>query len=345
MKEKLKFSVCIPNYNYGSYIDKTIQSVLNQNYEEFEIIIADNKSTDNSLSIIDSFKDKRIKVIKNNYNVGFAANLDIATESASGDFIILLSSDDIMKNNALENYAKTIKELKFNDNLVLFSGYDLIDGNGKFLSSRNALNDNIRIHGKSKIISFKNYDMVKGKEVQEILFSSALSSPGQFCTTCYSKNLYDIVHGYRSSTLIMPDATFMHKIGFTDADFIYVKKSLFQYRNHNSNNLSSVNKIEDIRLLTDKYAITQLNSNEDLKKINLTKKKLQYNFIKHYCINVPFYSFFRLNYLKSYHHTFFGLASYPKEMFKFWKFYFNIIFLPLLLIIYCTMKLFSSLKD
>ena len=74
-KNNPNFSICIPNYNYGKYIGDTIQSVLNQTYQNFEIIIVDNASTDDSIEIIKSFKDKRIKLFLNKYNIGFAPNL------------------------------------------------------------------------------------------------------------------------------------------------------------------------------------------------------------------------------------------------------------------------------
>ena len=99
---KPSFSICIPNYNYGDYIGETIQSVLNQSYQNFEIIVADNASTDNSVDVVKSFKDDRIRLIQNEINIGFSPNLQKATMYANGDFINLLSSDDLMKPNALE---------------------------------------------------------------------------------------------------------------------------------------------------------------------------------------------------------------------------------------------------
>ena len=58
------FSVVITNYNHEKYIGKCISSVLNQTFKNFELIIIDNSSSDNSLQIIKSFKDRRIKILK-----------------------------------------------------------------------------------------------------------------------------------------------------------------------------------------------------------------------------------------------------------------------------------------
>ena len=118
----IKFSICIPNYNYSQFIGKTIESVLNQTYQNFDIIISDNASDDDSISVIESFKDCRISLIQNKYKVGFSPNLDRATYKASGDYIILLSSDDLMKPNALEEYNSFITrqddDQKYNLSLI-----------------------------------------------------------------------------------------------------------------------------------------------------------------------------------------------------------------------------------
>ena len=113
------FSICIPNYNYAHFIKKTIDSVLIQDFTDFEIIICDNASTDNSIEVIREYKDRRIKLIRNKYNVGFSHNLDRVTRNAIGEFIILLSADDIMKKNALKRYYSIIQKFDNIDNLVV----------------------------------------------------------------------------------------------------------------------------------------------------------------------------------------------------------------------------------
>ena len=71
---------------------------MSQTFQDFEIIIADNCSTDNSIEIIESFNDDRIRLIKNEYNIGFAPNQKV-TQHAKGEYINLLSSDDMMCEN------------------------------------------------------------------------------------------------------------------------------------------------------------------------------------------------------------------------------------------------------
>src|SRR5689334_11988186 len=89
------FSVCIPCFNHGRYLGETISSVLEQDFDDFEVLVADNASTDNSKEVARSFCDPRIQLLENRYNIGFAPNLQRVTETAKGKFMILLSSDDL----------------------------------------------------------------------------------------------------------------------------------------------------------------------------------------------------------------------------------------------------------
>ena len=75
---QVRFSVCIPNYNYGRYIGQTLESVLSQSYPHFEVIVADNASTDDSVRVVESFHDPRVRLIRNQYNIGFAPNRQTA---------------------------------------------------------------------------------------------------------------------------------------------------------------------------------------------------------------------------------------------------------------------------
>src|SRR5690349_10985865 len=76
----MKISVCIPNFNYGRYLRAAIESVLGQSHQDFEIVIADNASTDDSVEVVESFRDPRIRLRRNRTNVGFAPNVDRTTE-------------------------------------------------------------------------------------------------------------------------------------------------------------------------------------------------------------------------------------------------------------------------
>lgn len=102
------FSVIIPLYNKEDYIAETLKSVLNQNFTDFEIIIIDDGSTDESIKVISQFNDPRINIIQqSNKGVSFARNLGI--EHAKADYIALLDADDLWYENHLFQLKKQIE--------------------------------------------------------------------------------------------------------------------------------------------------------------------------------------------------------------------------------------------
>ena len=157
------FSICIPNYNYGHYIGETIQSILNQTYQNFEIIVADNASTDNSVEVIKSFDDDRIRLIQNNCNIGYSPNLHKATSCAQNDFILFLPSDDLLKKETqtdFSDFEKEIAALKYDTEKE-----KNIKKNVLFHFNPNTLNDEGWLAlglSKSKLKTLRNYQKSGG---------------------------------------------------------------------------------------------------------------------------------------------------------------------------------------
>lgn len=96
-------SICVPNYNYGKYIGDTIRSILDQTYTDFELIVVDDASTDNSMDVITSFHDKRLTVHENKSNLGITANWNKCLEYATGDYIAIFHSDDLYHREIIEH--------------------------------------------------------------------------------------------------------------------------------------------------------------------------------------------------------------------------------------------------
>jgi len=110
MKKSPLVSVCIPVYNREEYIENTVNSVLGQTFQNFEIIIIDDGSTDNSILIIKSIQDSRIKLFQNGVNKGVVYSRNRYLEEASGNFIAMLDSDDIWAPNKLEKQLDFFKK-------------------------------------------------------------------------------------------------------------------------------------------------------------------------------------------------------------------------------------------
>ena len=99
----MKVSIIIPNYNKSKYIEQTISSVFNQKYKDWECIIIDDFSSDNSVSIISSLikNEKRFHLIKNLSNKGANFSRNLGLKKSKGDFVIFLDADDVLHKNCL----------------------------------------------------------------------------------------------------------------------------------------------------------------------------------------------------------------------------------------------------
>lgn len=110
--EKEKVSIIVPMYNAEKFIGKTIESVLSQTYENWEMLIMNDVSTDNSLAVASEFvkKDKRIKIVNTEKNVGVVKGRNFLIELASGKYIAFLDSDDYWHSEKLEKQINFMKE-------------------------------------------------------------------------------------------------------------------------------------------------------------------------------------------------------------------------------------------
>ncbi len=115
-------SIITPNYNCGKFIAQTIQSAINQTFTDWEMIIVDDCSSDDSLQIAKEYaqKDNRIKVFENEKNLGAALTRNRAIEISKGEYLAFLDSDDIWHADKLEKQLKFMQE---NDCDFAFSEY------------------------------------------------------------------------------------------------------------------------------------------------------------------------------------------------------------------------------
>jgi len=125
-------SIITPSYNSMPYIEKTYQSILAQTHTDWEWLITDDLSTDDSWALVQQFaeKDSRIKPLKNRKNSGAAVSRNNSIARANGDFIAFLDSDDIWLPEKLELHLAFMQ--KNNENLS-FTSYSLIDEEGNDL--------------------------------------------------------------------------------------------------------------------------------------------------------------------------------------------------------------------
>lgn len=103
-------SIIMPTYNCGRFIAESIRSVLAQTYSNWELIIADDCSNDNTAQIVHSFKDERIRFQCNEHNMGAALTRNKALQMARGKYIAFLDSDDMWAPEKLERQLAFMKE-------------------------------------------------------------------------------------------------------------------------------------------------------------------------------------------------------------------------------------------
>ena len=123
-------TVLMPVYNGGKYLSQAIESILNQSFTNYELLIVDDCSTDESVEIINSYNDERITLIRNRKNCGQSQSLNIGLSEAKGNLIARLDQDDISYKNRLETQFKRMS----NNNIsVLGSWSHAINETGEII--------------------------------------------------------------------------------------------------------------------------------------------------------------------------------------------------------------------
>jgi glycosyltransferase involved in cell wall biosynthesis len=113
-------SVIMPCYNEERNIGNSIESILNQTFKDFELIIIDDSSTDNSVNVINSYNDQRIKLIQKSENSGVANSLNLGLQSASGKYIARMDADDLSNKERLK---KQLEYMENNKDVILVGSW------------------------------------------------------------------------------------------------------------------------------------------------------------------------------------------------------------------------------
>ena len=132
-------SIIMNCHNGEQFLNQSLKSVIDQTYENWELIFFDNQSNDNSKKILQSFKDKRIKYFSSNKLLDLYAARNIAIEKSKGKYIGFLDCDDIWSSNKLEEQIKFLK--KNNQYKIVYSNYFILEekNNKKFVKFKSKL--------------------------------------------------------------------------------------------------------------------------------------------------------------------------------------------------------------
>lgn len=123
-------TVLVPAFNCSGFINECLDSILNQSFTDYEIIIIDDGSTDTTLKQISEYNDKRIRVIKNDNNRGIVYSLNLGIDHAEGKYIVRMDADDIMLGDRIKQQIDFLEaNLEFG---LVGSTYNIIDKAGNF---------------------------------------------------------------------------------------------------------------------------------------------------------------------------------------------------------------------
>lgn len=232
----MKLSVIIPIYNVEQYLDKCLNSVLKQIEKDDEVILVNDGSIDNSLSICENIKDlyKNNNIILiNKQNEGVAIARNVGLKKATGDYIFWIDSDDWLDDNCIEFIKNAIERTK--SDIILFDFYNV---NGK----------NIKpsfIFEKSKSLNKKDILI----DVAQDRFRSFL------WRTVVRREVYEDIY-FPEGVQMMEDFSIYHLLFHKAETFYYIRKPLYYYRLVN-NSLSQKKKdnilVYDISLQREEF--------------------------------------------------------------------------------------------
>lgn len=265
-------SVILPIYNVEKYLNRCIESIINQTYSKLEIILVDDESPDNCPQICDEWakKDSRIKVIhKKNQGLGYARNTGI--ENANGEYICFFDSDDYIALNTIEEcYTKAIQ---YSADIVTY-GFYRVSSNGKILK---------------KYIPNVKKNFFEGKEIQTYILPNMIAPntvTGEItnlwmsmCGALFSTKMINHLNWRLVSErdIISEDIFSLLRL-YKNVEKVVVISEAYYYYCENYSSLT--HKYKEDRFERNKYFYKEcLNMCDELKYNEEIKKRLMYPFI------------------------------------------------------------------
>lgn len=207
-----KVSICIPTYNGEKYIKKTIESILNQTFDNYEVIIVDDGSTDNTINIIKSYNNPKFKIISKEKSKGMVYNWNRCFDYADGKYILFLFQDDIITPNCLEEKVNVMDN---NDEIVFsYSASAIIDENDRVRLIR-------KYHRKRKIFYGKN-------QIKKSFYLSK-NIYGEPSNILFRKSICDMSDKFCTNLNYTPDIEYSLRIS-KFGKVAYINKTLTRFR-------------------------------------------------------------------------------------------------------------------
>lgn len=214
-----KVSVCIPTYNRSNYLQYSLNSVLNQSYQDFELIICDDASTDNTPEIVSQFNDHRIKYLRHPQNIGRSKNMRSGFAQSQGEYFMKFDDDDAITKEFL---SKTIAILDNNKNVdFVCTNHWIIDANNR--RNESATRENSEKWGKNKI----QEGIIKDLLTETFEYQSL-----QVGSTLFRKKCLEKVDYMRPEADGCEDFDLLVRLALDEAIGYFLPELLMEYRFH-----------------------------------------------------------------------------------------------------------------
>jgi len=209
MKENKKISICIATYNGEKYIIEQLNSILPFLSEQDEVIVSDDNSTDNTIPLIMSLNDNRIKLFSNGFEKGYTSNFEFALNHCSGDIIFLSDQDDIW----FENKISTCLEF-------LEKNYDIV------------VSDSQIINEMGEIINDSFFDFRKSRFT---ILGNIIKFSFLGCSFAFKREILNLALPFPPNRKYCSHDNWIFLIGSIFYKHKVVFKPLMQYRRHQTN--------------------------------------------------------------------------------------------------------------
>lgn len=230
MIENKKIDILMATYNGEKYLVEQLDSIINQTYHNWNLLIRDDNSTDKTLEIIQNYhkKDKRIKILKDNKgNLGIVRNFEELLKSSESEFIMFSDQDDIWVENKLDMYLKMIEKIK-NKGFMIHSDAILFDKN-----KSNILKDTF--------ISKKAIN----RGLENVFFNYFV----QGATILISKEIKNFILPFPKEVYLHD--RYIHLISELFFERVFINQALIYYRQHDNNQIGAKNTLKT--LLSKRY--------------------------------------------------------------------------------------------
>ena len=238
------FSIVIPLYNKEKFILGALQSALNQSFENYEVIIVADASTDTSLQVVSSVKSEKVIIIKHEINKGLSASRNTGIKNASSDYIAFLDADDLWKETYLAELFLLIKS---------FPKAKLFASNYEEIYKKNTV-----------LVPHNNAEALPVQSIITDFFAFSLAQP-LYCPSslCVEKSVFDTIGFYNEGIHFGEDVDFniRSNVSFTLA---YSKKPLVSYTIFSENQITQ--SLLRTKVITDFDSYDGIETSVSLKK-------------------------------------------------------------------------------